>query len=157
MTRHDQPDLAETAVPLFRGTQQAPFPVDTRLGGAQSENAVTLAVRDLINQVLDEDQAEDVLILDLAGKTTIADFMIIASGRSNRHVAALARNVCDKLRDIGVRPPEPEGLNTCDWVIVDAGDVILHVFRPEVRSFYNLEKMWGIEATASEPVLVRMM
>ncbi len=91
---------------------------------------------------LDDDKAEDVVQVDLRGKTTVADFMVIASGRSTRQVAAISEKLMDRLRDgAGVRA-RAEGLEVSDWVLVDAGDVIVHIFRPEVRDFYQLEKMW---------------
>jgi ribosome-associated protein len=99
----------------------------------------------LVEKSLDDDQAEDVVVIDLAGKTTIADYMIVASGRNTRHIAAMAMKLADRMKQAGLRGVEVEGLNQCDWVLVDAGDVIIHLFRPEVRTFYNIEKMWGLE------------
>ncbi len=93
---------------------------------------------------LHEDKAEDVTVIDLAGKTTIADFMIIASGRSRRHVASIAEHLVVRLKRRGMGAIGVEGLAQADWVLIDAGDVIVHIFRPEVRSFYNLEKMWAV-------------
>lgn len=90
---------------------------------------------------LDDAKAEDVITIDLRGKTALADDMIIATGRSNVHVAAIADRVIKACK--GVVAPRLEGLPQADWVLIDAGDVIVHVFRPEVRQFYNLEKMWG--------------
>jgi ribosome-associated protein len=87
-------------------------------------------------------KAEDTLSIDLRGKTTIADTMVVTSGRSNRHVGAVADRVLEDLRKAGVRNLRVEGMPHCDWVLIDAGDVLVHVFRPEVREFYNLEKMW---------------
>jgi len=87
-------------------------------------------------------KAEDTTSIDLRGKTTIADTMVVTSGRSNRHVGAVADRVLEDLRKAGVRNLRVEGMPHCDWVLIDAGDVIVHVFRPEVRDFYNLEKMW---------------
>src|SRR5690606_30907963 len=92
---------------------------------------------------LDDAKAEDVVSIDLAGKTSIADAMLIATGRSNTHVGAIADRVLKACKEAGVAAPRVEGLPHCDWVLIDAGDVIVHVFRPEVRAFYNLEKMWG--------------
>lgn len=91
---------------------------------------------------LDEMKAEDVISIDLRGKTALADEMIIATGRSTVHVGAIADKAMRALKDAGVSA-RVEGLPQCDWVLIDAGDVIVHVFRPEVRQFYNLEKMWG--------------
>ena len=92
---------------------------------------------------LDEAKAEDVVSIDLRGKTALADEMIVATGRSTVHVGAIADKVVKACKAAGVAAPRVEGLPHCDWVLVDAGDVIVHVFRPEVRQFYNLEKMWG--------------
>jgi ribosome-associated protein len=88
-------------------------------------------------------KAEDTLTLDLRGKTSIGDFMVVTSGRSNRHVGSVADNVLKDLSKAGVSGARVEGKSNCDWVLIDAGDVIVHVFRPEVRAFYNLEKMWS--------------
>jgi ribosome-associated protein len=93
---------------------------------------------------LDDAKAEDVLTIDLEGKTSIADLMVIASGRSTTHVNAIADRVIRSCKDNGVIA-RIEGMPQCDWVLLDAGDVIIHVFRPEVRQFYNLEKMWGVD------------
>jgi len=90
-------------------------------------------------------KAEDTVEIDLAGKTSIADAMIVTSGRSHRHVGAIAERVVAALKDAGYGPLRVEGLSACDWVLIDAGDLIIHVFRPEVRGFYNLEKMWGAD------------
>lgn len=93
---------------------------------------------------LEDDKAEDITVIDLAGKTSISDFMVIATGRSNRHVAALAQHLVERLKKRGLVPLSVEGLAQSDWVLIDAGDVIVHLFRPEVRAFYNLEKMWSV-------------
>lgn len=102
----------------------------------------------LIEQSLDDDQADAVTVIDLAGKTTFADYMIVASGRNTRHIGAMAVKLAEKLKQAGVRRVETEGLAQSDWVLVDAGDVIVHLFKPEVRTFYNIEKMWGLELPA---------
>jgi ribosome-associated protein len=98
-----------------------------------------------IVHLLDEAKAEDVVTIDLAGKSSIGDFMVIASGRSDRHVGAIAEQLQRQLKDKGLGRMRVEGLDTCDWVLLDTGDIIVHVFRPEVRDFYNLEKMWSAE------------
>lgn len=103
---------------------------------------------DLAMTSLDDDKAEDVVLIDLAGKTSFADYMIIASGRSTRQVGAMAEHLREKLKSAGAASVEVEGLPQADWVLIDAGDVIVHLFRPEVRSFYNLEKMWAVEPPA---------
>ena len=92
---------------------------------------------------LDDIKAEDTVTIDLHGKTSIGDYMVVTSGRSNRHVGAVADRVLQDLAEHGVAKARVEGLPHCDWVLIDAGDVIVHVFRPEVRAFYNLEKMWS--------------
>jgi ribosome-associated protein len=97
---------------------------------------------------LDDMKAEDITTIDLAGKTSIGDYMVVASGRSQRHVSAVADNVVEKVEEAGVHRVRVEGLKQSDWVLIDAGDVIVHVFRPEVRGFYNLEKMWSGGAKA---------
>ncbi len=97
---------------------------------------------EVIEKTLDDGMAEDVVVIDLNGKSSIADYMVIASGRSARQVVALAERLRDAI-DEGRRRPSVEGLPQGDWVLVDAGDVIVQLFRPEVRSYYNLEKMWG--------------
>ena len=99
---------------------------------------------------LEDAKAEDIVSINLDGKSAIADNMVVASGRSNRHVGAIADQLVDKLKAAGHRHIRVEGMDTCDWVLVDAVDVIVHLFRPEVRSFYNLEKLWS-EHSPQEP------
>ena len=103
---------------------------------------------DVVLQSLDDAKAEDVVSVDIAGKSSLADFMVVTSGRSNRHVAAVADQVVKALRDNGFGKPRIEGLPHADWVLVDGGDVIVHIFRPEVREFYNIEKMWQADFAA---------
>jgi ribosome-associated protein len=98
---------------------------------------------------LDDMKAEDTITIDLSGKTTIGDYMVVTSGRSNRHVGAVADHVVEDLRTAGLHDVRIEGQPHCDWVLIDAGDVIVHIFRPEVRAFYNLEKMWAGASTGS--------
>jgi ribosome-associated protein len=92
---------------------------------------------------LEDAKAEDVVSIDLQGKTSVADIMFVATGRSNVHVGAIADRVVKACKEAGFPAPRVEGLPHCDWVLVDANDLIVHIFRPEVRQFYNLEKMWG--------------
>jgi ribosome-associated protein len=101
---------------------------------------------DLVSTALDDAKAEEIVIIDLTGKSAIADAMVVASGRSDRHVGAVADRVLRTLKEGGYGNVPCEGLATCDWVLIDAGDIIVHIFRPEVRSFYNLEKMWAAPA-----------
>jgi len=105
----------------------------------------------LVLQSLDDDQAQEVVSIALAGKSNIADHMVIASGRSTRQVASMAVKLADKIKERFGKNVRIEGLPTADWVLIDADDVIVHLFRPEVRSFYNLERMWafGDEANLS--------
>lgn len=99
---------------------------------------------DFIQSVLDENSAQDVIEIDIRGKSSIADYLLVASGRSNRHVSALADYVQRSLKERGFKELVVEGQKASDWVLIDAGDVILHIFRPEVRVFYNLEKIWSV-------------
>lgn len=94
-------------------------------------------------KVLEDGKAEEPVVIDLAGKSSIADHMIIASGRSQRQVVALAERLMEALKEAGYPRPQAEGLPLGDWVLIDAGDLLIHLFRPEVRAHYNLEKMWG--------------
>jgi len=101
------------------------------------------ALHQLVLASLDDDQAVDTVSIPLAGKSSIADHMVIASGRSTRQVASMASKLTEKIKAEFGRPVRVEGLPAADWVLIDAGDVIVHLFRPEVRSFYNLERMWA--------------
>ena len=105
----------------------------------------------LILDQLEDAKAEQIVTIGLDGKSAIADNMVVASGRSNRHVGAIADQLIDKLKEAGHRDIRIEGVPQCDWVLVDAGDVVVHVFRPEVRSFYNLEKLWSEHAPGERP------
>ncbi|PAX08122.1 ribosome silencing factor [Sphingomonas lenta] len=109
------------------------------------------ALHSAVLQSLEDDQAVDLLSIPLAGKTTIADHMVIASGRSTRQVASMATKLAEKIKGEFNRIARVEGLPTADWVLIDAGDVIVHIFRPEVRSFYNLEKMWAFGDAPQTP------
>lgn len=114
----------------------------TAAGGIrQGDRPRSEELHSLILGSLDEDGALDVVSIDLAGKSSEADAMIVASGRSTRHVASIADKLVERLKEAG-HAPRSEGRETADWVLVDAGDVIVHVFRPEVRDFYRIEQMW---------------
>ncbi|TRD12738.1 ribosome silencing factor [Erythrobacter insulae] len=102
-------------------------------------------LHDLVLSQLDDDQAQEIVSIPLAGKSSVADFMVIASGRSSRQVASIAQKLAETVKHAGYGPVRLEGLPQADWVLVDAGDVVIHLFRPEVRSFYNLERMWSFE------------
>lgn len=111
------------------------------------------AIAEAVIESLENDKAEDLIVLDLDGKSTIADQMIIASGRSARHVSALADHVARRIKELGGKRARIEGLSTADWVLIDTGDLIIHLFRPEVREFYNLERIWaGDTANPTESV-----
>ena len=101
------------------------------------------ALLDFVLAQLEDDQAQDVVTIDLEGKSSIADYMVIGSGRSTRQVASIAQKLSEKLKQNGFGPVKLEGLPQADWVLLDAGDIVVHLFRPEVRSFYNLERMWA--------------
>ena len=101
------------------------------------------ALHRLILSSLDDDQAVETVSIPLAGKSSIADHMVVASGRSSRQVGSMAAKLVEKIKAQTGRTPRVEGMPTADWVLIDAGDVIIHLFRPEVRSFYNLERMWS--------------
>lgn len=109
----------------------------------------------LVTASLDDDKALDLAVIDLHGKTDIADHMVIASGTSERQVGAMADHLREKLKQSGLKGLNVEGMSSCDWVLIDAGDVIVHLFRPEVRDFYGLEKLWAgapVQQEAAAPV-----
>jgi len=130
---------------LRRGEAHARPP---RLATARRELAAAAAIKVVLASLADF-KAEDLVSIDITGKSSIADHMVVASGRSQRHVAAIAEHLVTDLKQAGCKDIRIEGLRTADWVLVDAGDVIVHVFRPEVRAFYNLEKMWRAEHPAA--------
>jgi len=103
------------------------------------------ALKKLIEDFLDSKKAQDIVSIDLRGKSSIADYLVIASGTSQRQVGSMAELLREDLKKKGLKNVRIEGIPQCDWVLVDAGDVIVHLFRPEIRAFYNLEKMWTVE------------
>lgn len=123
------------------GAPSLEIPADGRHSHAQLKDIVYW---------LDEAKAEKLVTIDLKGKSSIGDFMVIATGGSDRHVGAIADQLRQKLKESGVDHVRVEGLESCDWVLVDTGDIIVHVFRAEVRDFYNLEKMWSAERPADQ-------
>ena len=127
---------ANTLTPLREPTKVLPvMPAD--LAGDLHE---------LILAQLEDDQAQEIVSIPLEGKSSVADYMVIASGRSTRQVASMAQKLAEKIKQNGFGPAQVEGLPAADWVLIDAGDVVVHLFRPEVRSFYNLERMWSFES-----------
>jgi ribosome-associated protein len=130
--------------PAQTAPASAGIPKPARMGEAPlSGMAEEGSLHALVLDSLDEDQAIDVVSIPLEGKSSIADFMVIASGRSTRQVAAIATKLAERLKAADHGSPRIEGLPAADWVLIDAGDVVVHLFRPEVRTFYNLERMWG--------------
>ncbi len=119
--------------------------------GGSAASPEAQALHTIILQSLDDDQAVETVSIPLAGKSTIADYMVIGSGRSSRQVSLMASKLAEKVKAQTGQTPKMEGLAAADWVLIDAGDVIVHLFRPEVRSFYNLERMWafGDESAAT--------
>ena len=113
-----------------------------------SEGHKPAALLEDIVRWLDEAKAEAIVTIDLAGKSSIGDYMVIATGRSDRHVGSIGEQISRKLKELGRGRVRVEGLEACDWVLIDSGDIIVHVFREEVREFYNLEKMWSAERPA---------
>jgi ribosome-associated protein len=126
-----------------------PTPALPRIGARRAAEKISKTRPDakeilrLVLASLDDMKAEETVTLDLTDKTSFADAMVVTSGRSNRHVGAVAGRVLEDLGKAGVPDLRVEGMPHCDWVLIDAGDIIVHVFRPEVRAFYSLEKMWA--------------
>lgn len=127
----------------------------TPLAQSAATRPVSAALLADVVHWLDDAKAEDIVTIPLEGKSALGDFMVVASGRSDRHVGAIAEQLREKIKARGDARVRVEGLSACDWVLIDTGDVIIHVFRPEVREFYNLEKMWQAEippdASRSDP------
>lgn len=107
---------------------------------------------DIVLASLEDSKAEDIVSIDIQGKSSLGDYMVIASGRSNRHVSAASEHLISALKDAGLGNPRVEGLSSADWVLIDAGDIIVHIFRPEVREFYAIEKMWQTPDLEEETV-----
>ena len=142
------------AIPLQRDAAprapEGPAQVPTRDAEPSLEDQGRItALENLILAKLDDDKAQDVVFIDLKGKSPVADAMVVASGRSHRHVGAMADHLLRALKEAGYDRCRIEGLPACDWVLIDTGDVIIHLFRPEVRSFYNIEKIWSVEPPAN--------
>ncbi len=131
----------------------ASLPLGAVQAGAKTAEALmrsdtgSAALHQLVLAQLDDDQAQDLVSIPLEGKSSIADHMVIASGRSTRQVASMAQKLAEKIKQAGFGHARVEGLPAADWVLIDAGDVVIHLFRPEVRSFYNLERMWSFEGS----------
>ena len=121
----------------IEGTKSGTLPTEVSSGRDASAHLV-----EQIKHGLDDAKAEEIVTIDLEGKSSIGDFMVIATGRTDRHVGSIAQRIQENIKQTDAGLPRVEGTDTCDWVLVDTGDVIVHLFRPEVREFYNLEKMW---------------
>lgn len=117
----------------------------TLTSSTESNMAQVDDILKLILTSLEDSKAEDTVSIDMEGKTSIADYMVVSSGRSHRHVSAIADHLLKAIKEAGLGPARVEGLPHCDWVLVDTGDILVHLFRPEVRSFYNIEKMWSAD------------
>ena len=130
---------------LRRGEERTRSP---RLATARRELSAAASLK-VILASLEDSKAEEIVSLNIVGKSPLADYMVVASGRSHRHVAAIAEHLVTDLKEAGVNEIRVEGLTTADRVLIDTGDAIIHVFRPEVRAFYNLEKMWRAEHPAA--------
>jgi ribosome-associated protein len=138
--------VATLSTSVHPGTELRPQPA---IGATASLSG---SIVQMVLAALDETKAEDLISIDLRGKTALADDMVIATGRSTVHVGAIADKAIKACKEAGVTA-RVEGLPQCDWVLIDAGDLIVHIFRPEVRQFYNLEKMWG----GDRPVEMRLV
>jgi ribosome-associated protein len=128
---------------LLRTTNSATAAKPLSTGSSSGVRAVEDALAAVIAS-LEDSKAEEIITINIEGKTPIADRLVIASGRSHRHVAAVAEHLITALKEKGLGTPRIEGMPSADWVLIDQGDIIIHVFRPEVRAFYNLEKMWQL-------------
>jgi ribosome-associated protein len=138
--------LSKSVLPKVSKTAAKTAPKTTRKTSTPAAALKALPDADktlnLILSRLDDMKAEETVTIDLRGKSAFSDYMIVTSGRANRHVGAIAENVAKSLKENGIKSLHIEGLPNCDWVLIDSGDVIVHVFRPEVREFYNLERLW---------------
>jgi ribosome-associated protein len=139
-----EPSAMETIYTPMTSLQS--LPVDTGLAPSSASGSFAAtpgSVLELVLRSLDDDQAQEIVTIPLEGKSSVADHMVIASGRSTRQVAAMAQKLAERIKQGGFGHVRIEGLPAADWVLIDAGDIVVHLFRPEVRSFYNLERMWA--------------
>lgn len=127
----------------MKGTKALPATSTQPLKAKNVSADESRALADTVTNALEDDKAEDITLINLEGKSSIADIMVIASGRSARHVASIADHLAKTVKDATGRPVRLEGLPNADWVLLDIGDIVVHLFRPEVRAFYNLEKIWS--------------
>ena len=142
--------MIAAVVGLFRKRKGTTLRTEHAKGSAEGDfsqatgsgERAALRQLELVRDSLADSKAEDIVAIDIAGKSALGDYMVVASGRSSRHVASICDRLISELKDAGFGNPRVEGLAAGDWVLIDAGDVIIHVFRPEIREFYNIEKMW---------------
>lgn len=137
---HDCSDRKDKSLTTVHAKGVAPVAYSRSM--ERSEPAAAKALK-LVLESLEDSKAENVTSIDINGKSALGDYMVVVSGRSNRHVTAIAEHLVDDLKAEGFGSPRIEGLETGDWVLIDTGDIIVHIFRPEIREFYNLEKMWA--------------
>lgn len=131
-----------------RPTSDAAYPT-----GRPDPDSSSAALLALVMESLDDDKAEDIVSIDLTGKTPMADNMVVASGRSQRHVGAVADHLVRRIKEAGFGSAHVEGMQSGDWVLIDGGDVVIHIFRPEVRDFYRLERMWAADIPADQAAI----
>jgi ribosome-associated protein len=131
--------------------QSPPAEAPVATGATPLPEAEAGSLHELVLRSLDDDQAQEIVSIPLEGKSTIADQMVVASGRSTRQVAAMAQKLSERVKHGGFGHVRIEGLPAADWVLVDCGDIVVHLFRPEVRSFYDLERMWGFDGRKVVP------
>lgn len=143
---------AKTATKTAAKAKAPKAPVAKTAQAASKADAFSRQLLKLVEKSLDDDKAEDIVSVDLAGKSAIADYMVIATGRNTRQLAAMAHHVAEKLAKAGAKPIGIEGMSQGDWVLVDGNDIIIHLFRPDVRKLYSLEKMWGLDQVEPEKI-----
>ena len=145
-------DLTAPALEADDAAQDAPGPQSADdFDDVSHPGGVPEELLALIEAKLDDDQAQDVVVIDLRDKSPIADYIVVASGRSQRHVGALSDHLARALKTQGYGKAHIEGMPQADWVLIDAGDVIVHLFRPEVRAFYRIEQIWSLETPGAAP------
>jgi ribosome-associated protein len=140
---------SKTAKPKTAKSSTRKTSTKAQASTAPSDADTTL---NLILSRLDDMKAEETVTIDLRGKSSFSDYMVVTTGRVNRHVGAIAENVTKGLKETGIKGIHVEGLPNCDWVLIDSGDVVVHVFRPEVREFYNLERLWTQDPAAAKAI-----
>jgi ribosome-associated protein len=145
--------LSKSVLPKV-SKKTAPKPArktSTKAAALKAQPAANKTLNMILSR-LDDMKAEETVTIDLRGKSAFSDYMVVTTGRVNRHVGAIAENVAKGLKENGITSPHVEGLPNCDWVLIDSGDVIVHIFRPEVREFYNLERLWTQGPTAAKAI-----